>query len=57
MEDEERRARKEALERTVDDIRRRFGHFAIGRAVMLKDTGLGTVNPKEDHVIHPVGFF
>jgi hypothetical protein len=24
---------------------------------MLKDTGLGTVNPKEDHVIHPVGFF
>jgi DNA polymerase-4 len=57
MEDEERRAKKEALERTVDDIRRRFGHFAIGRAVMLKDTGLGTVNPKEDHVIHPVGFF
>lgn len=57
MEDEEKRAKKEALERTVDDIRRRFGHFAIGRAVMLKDTGLGAVNPKEDHVIHPVGFF
>jgi len=44
------------LEQTIDTIRRRFGHFSVQRALMLKDPGLSGFNPKEDHVIHPVSF-
>jgi DNA polymerase-4 len=54
-----RRAREklEQLERTVDDIRRRFGHYAIYRAVVEFDPTLKHINPKEDHTIHPIGYF
>lgn len=47
---------QEILESAVDDIRRRFGHFAVQRGVMLTDTVLSALNPQEDHIIHPVGF-
>jgi DNA polymerase-4 len=40
----------------VDDIRRRFGHHAINRALLVMDANLGRLNPKADHVIHPVGY-
>ncbi len=49
--------RLERLERTVDDIRRRFGHYSIGRAVTTSDRTLTNINPKDDHTIHPVGYF
>jgi DNA polymerase-4 len=55
--DEERRGKQEAIDRTVDDLRRRFGHFAIQRASVLADAPLCGINPKGDHIIHPVGFF
>lgn len=45
----------EALEQTVDTIRRRFGHYAVQRGIMLTDRRLA-INPKEDHIIHPVAF-
>ena len=51
------RERQEQLERTIDDIRRRFGHYAIGRAVMNTDKTLRQFNAKGDHIIHPVGYF
>lgn len=54
---EEQRQRQETLERTVDLLRRRFGHFSVQRGVMLKDRQLTALNPKEEHVIHPVGYF
>lgn len=57
FEDAQKRERMETLERTVDDIRRRFGHYAIGRAITTNDKTLKNINPKEDHTIHPVGFF
>ena len=47
---------QEMLEEAVDGIRRRFGHFAIQRGVMLTDKNLSALNPKEDHIIHPIGF-
>lgn len=50
-------ARLDALERSVDQLRRRFGYTAVRRGIMLTDPALSAVNPKEDHVIHPVGFF
>ena len=57
FENTEKRARREQLERTMDDIRRRFGHYVIGRAATTADSSLTNINPKEDHTIHPVGFF
>jgi len=55
--DEEHRQKQEVIDRTVDDLRRRFGHFSIQRATVLADAPLCGINPKNDHVIHPVGFF
>jgi DNA polymerase-4 len=55
--DEERRERQEALDRAVDEARRRFGPFAVRRASVMADELLGMFNPKGDHIIHPVGFF
>ncbi|CFX23586.1 DNA polymerase IV [Syntrophomonas zehnderi OL-4] len=55
--DEEKRLKQEKVEATVDVLRHRFGHLSIQRAVLLQDTDFRTINPQEDHVIHPVGFF
>ena len=55
--DDIQRERQKTLEATVDDIRRRFGHAAIQRGVMLSDRALGKLNPKDDNTIHPIGFF
>lgn len=49
--------RKERLERTMDDLRRRFGHHCIKRAVTELDHSLGYVNAREEHTVHPVGYF
>ncbi len=57
FEDEKRRLKQEKMEATVDMLRLRYGHFSIQRAVLLKDTDLGAINPKEEHIIHPVSFF
>lgn len=53
----EKREKLEKLERAVDDIRRRFGTYAVQRASLLKDEGLSRFNPHDDHTIHPVGYF
>ena len=55
--DELQRERQERLERTVDDIRRRFGHYAIARAITKLDATLGQFDAKGDHIIHPIGYF
>lgn len=52
FEDEAQRQKQEALDKTVDDLRRRFGHFAIQRASVLADRPLCGIDPKTDHVIH-----
>ena len=47
----------EALERTVDRLRERFGAYSLQRCTMLQDRKLTGLNPKDDHVIHPVSYF
>jgi len=47
----------ETLERTIDIIRRRFGHYSVQRCAMLLDRQLTGFNPKDDHTIHPVSYF
>ena len=46
----------ESLDNTCDSLKNRFGNFAITSAIMLKDKKLSQFNPKDDHIIHPVGF-
>ena len=56
FEDEAKRDRAEKMEFVIDDIRRRFGHFAIDRAFLRCDQKLGKLNAKEEHIIHPIGY-
>ncbi len=51
------RQKKETVEREVDRIRSRFGHFSIQRGIMLTDPQLSAFHPAEDHLIHPELFF
>ena len=52
-----KRQKQELVEQTVDEIRSRFGHYAIGRGIMLSDPNLSHFSPKDDHVIFPVSYF
>lgn len=49
--------RQEQLDKTVDSLRNRFGHFVLQKGLMLTDQKLANLNPKNDHVIHPESFF
>ncbi len=51
------RQKRQMLEQAVDDIRERYGHFAIQRAIMLYDRALGHINPEDEHVVHPEPYF
>lgn len=54
--DEELRERQEKLDRMTDEIRRRFGYFAIQRAFMKQDEHLSGLDAGT-HTVHPVGYF
>ena len=54
MEDQ-KRINQELVEKAIDGIRARFGHFAVQRGSLLIDR-IGEINPKDDHVIHPVSY-
>lgn len=41
--------KREDEERTIDNIRKRFGHFSIQRGIMLSDRNLSEINPKKPH--------
>jgi DNA polymerase-4 len=57
FENPERQMRRVRLEQAMDEIRRRFGHYAIGRAGTYADPTLTQINAKDEHTIHPVGYF
>jgi DNA polymerase-4 len=54
--DYEKQRRMERLEETIDDLRGKFGHFAVQKGMMAASRDLGGHNAKE-HTIHPVGLF
>lgn len=54
--DEAYRDKLRRADRTVDEIRRRFGYKSIQRGLMYCDRTLSAVNAKEDHTVHPHGF-
>ena len=53
---EAERERSERVEYAIDDIRRRFGHHSINRALLIADKKLGRLDAATEHVIHPVGY-
>ena len=56
---DDRRINRELLDRSIDEIRRRFGHYSVQRAFLLRETGEKSLNanPVEENVIHPVALF
>lgn len=50
-----RSRKRETIDGVMDGLRRRFGQDSIQRGVLLEEPDL-SINPKEDHVIHPVSF-
>ncbi|MBQ3554526.1 MAG: DNA polymerase IV [Clostridia bacterium] len=47
--DHEKMQRREDEERAIDKIRERFGHFSVQRGIMMMDSELSGINPKERH--------
>jgi len=54
--DEKQKFKEEQLEYSIDKIRKRFGHYSVQRALLLKDKALNA-NPVEENVIFPVSYF
>lgn len=55
--DETRRIHMEQLERSIDGLRKRYGHQIVQRGVVLRDKGYAEINSVEDHTIHPVPMY
>ncbi|MEG1292105.1 MAG: DNA polymerase IV, partial [Lachnospiraceae bacterium] len=53
----EQREKQMKLDDAVDTIRRRFGFYSVQRGLMYRDKSLSSVNAKEDHTTHPIGYF
>jgi DNA polymerase-4 len=56
FDDEKHKKKKEQLEYSIDEIRKRFGHYSVQRALLLKNKDLNA-NPIEDNVIFPISYF
>lgn len=54
---EETRVRMEKIDSAVDQVRERYGYNSVQRAILYTDPALGGINPKDDHTVHPVGYF
>ena len=49
LSDMKKMQKREDEERTIDNIRKRFGHFSVQRGIMLSDRNLSEINPKKPH--------
>ena len=54
---EQQREKKRKMDRAVDEIRRRFGYYAVQKAFVYEDKDLMRLDAKKDHTIHPEGYF
>lgn len=48
--------RRERLDLTIDELRRRFGNKCVHRTVELTDEAMGSLDIKRDNTVHPIGF-
>ncbi len=51
------RERLQMVDNAVDDIRRRFGYFAVQRGLMYQDKALSNLDCEAEHTVHPHTFF
>lgn len=51
------RIRQEHLDSTLDMLKNRFGSFSVRPAKLMFDNNLSGFSPKEEHTVHPVGYF
>lgn len=56
LKDVQRDQKQESLERSIDLIRRQFGHYAVQRGIMLTDAKLSRLDPVAEHTIYPEAF-
>lgn len=56
LEDSAKDQRQEDLERSIDYIRQRYGHYSIQRGIMLVDKQLSRLDPVAEHTIYPEAF-
>ncbi|WP_313559162.1 DNA polymerase IV [Ruminiclostridium cellobioparum] len=56
FDDDNKRIKKEQIEGCIDDIRKRYGHYSVQRALLLTDNKLNR-NPVEENIIFPVSYF
>ncbi len=54
---EKKRERLKNLDTSLDSLKKRFGSFCVRPAALLCDTELSSFSPKEENIVHPVGFF
>lgn len=57
LDNDTRREKWERIDATMDCLRQRYGYMSIRRAVTCSDPQLGRINPRDDHTVHPVGYF
>ncbi len=55
--DENTSIKLEQLDCALDNIKNRFGCFAIRPAKLMFDSELSGFSPKEEHTVHPVSYF
>ena len=57
LDDDAKREKWERIDAAMDRLRQRYGYMSIRRAVTCADPELGGINPRDDHTVHPVGYF
>lgn len=55
--DDIKRDKWERIDKVVDRLRGRYGYMSVRRALTMTDPQLGRINPRDDHTVHPVGYF
>ena len=57
FDNDRRRSAWEQIDVTMDRLRQRYGYMSVRRAITMSDPALGCINPKDDHTVHPIGYF
>lgn len=56
-EDDTHQEKWERIDAVVDRLRAEYGYMSVRRALTMTDPLLGKINPRDDHTVHPVGYF
>ena len=57
FQDDEKSQKRRSLELAMDSVRGHYGYYSICRASLLADRKLTQFNPKDEHILHPIGAF